>query len=437
MDDYNKLMKQLEAFKAMQGEQQEIPLRPEEEMTPAVDTSAKNELIQEPTTPELKQLATPERKVASVMPEQEIQDVNKEMKSDHLKTKEEKQGIDVDQKYMDLIKRYESELDAPKKERSWEDSLPDALAGLHNILNYGSGSRQKMMKMDHLKNLEAREAANSKARTDKVSDLTKLLGNYKKLKGGTDGKVYQTRSGLVKLDEQGNPTEIYKDPYMQSGAKVREESLDLRREKLKNTQSQKFQDDAAKAVDSMRKTDSWKEAEKALSSIPNIEVLLEDAYQKGGQSLSMLGPRIAKGIAGEVGVLTEQDVTRYVKNPQLAEGLMDSISKINSGKLTETSYENIKRLLDISKKASQDKMDMAVMREASLLSKREGIDIEEAYRLLDDTYKADMAGIERIKETKKASGKVEVQLPDGRKGKIDASKVDAFMKKYPKAKVIK
>lgn len=444
MKDYDKLMKQLEAYKSMQGQEQEIPFRPEDTMTPDVDTSAKTELIQQPTTNELRQLATPERDVASVIPDQEIKDVNQDMKSDHLKTKDERdnesnspeqeaKALDYQQEYKDLVQKYKETIDRPIEKNSNDELMNwiTGIGGAANVLN--RANNRNTPDVEYWNDRITRGQQKSKQQEiGELDKLSKILGNYKKATGqGNANKIFQTRSGLVQLDEKGKPIEIYQDPYMKSGAEVRKDSLDLRREKLKNTQSQKFQDDAAKAVDSLRKTDSWKDAEKSLASIPNIEVLLDDAYTNGGQSLSMLGPRIAKGIAGEVGVLTEQDVTRYVKNPELIEGLMDSLTKIQSGKLTESSYENIKRLLDISKQSSQDKMDTAVIREASLLSKREGIDIEEAYRLLDDTYKADIAGIERIKESKKDSN-TDSDAPHGeeveRNGKM--YKWNSAKKKY-------
>jgi hypothetical protein len=150
---------------------------------------------------------------------------------------------------------------------------------------------------------------------------------------------------------------------------------------------QKFQDDARNVLKDMRQTDTWKTAEKTLSEIPTMENLLDDAYQKGGQSLAMLGPKVAKGIAGEVGVLTEQDVTRYVKNPQLVQGLLDTVKKLKEGKVSEASYENLKRLMEISRKEAQEKMNRAIDRESELFSRREGIPYEDARFYIDAEFK--------------------------------------------------
>lgn len=114
---------------------------------------------------------------------------------------------------------------------------------------------------------------------------------------------------------------------------------------------------AVKAVES---NPVYKEAEKGLAETETIKALVKDAVKEGGQSLAMLGPRIAKGIAGEVGILTEQDVTRYVENPALVPKVADKIAKALGGRLTNNSAENILRLLDIMSEKNKKKMDDVV-----------------------------------------------------------------------------
>jgi hypothetical protein len=296
-----------------------------------------------------------------------------------------------------------------------------------------------MLKTDHRAKSDARKAAKKKMDLGGLQNLQKMYQDYMDSQGkgkqkDIEGKVFQTRSGLVQIKD-GKPEPIYKDPYMDSTSKVREESLGLRQDKFSHTKAQKGQDDAVKAIDSLRKTDTWKSAEKAISNIPEIEVLLDDAYKKGGQSLAMLGPRVAKGIAGEVGVLTEQDVTRYVKNPELVGGLLDTLKKAKSGQITEASYKNLKRLLQLSKKTATDKMNSAIDREAILFSRRENIPFEDAKFLLDSAYKRNTED-KTVKSVKYDGKKVRVQLPSGKIGKVGKDKIKALMKKYPNAKIL-
>lgn len=168
--------------------------------------------------------------------------------------------------------------------------------------------------------------------------------------------------------------------------KLSKQGEERRTKKFDFTKKEKFETDARNALKDMRQTEAWKKAETTLSTIPEMELLLDDAYTKGGQSLAMLGPKVAKGIAGEVGVLTEADVTRYVKNPALVGGLMDTIKKAKSGQITETSYENLKRLLELSKLAAEDKRQSAINREATLFARREKMDKDEAREYLDSQF---------------------------------------------------
>lgn len=200
----------------------------------------------------------------------------------------------------------------------------------------------------------------------------------------------------------------------------------------------KFEDDASKAVSALRQTDTWKAAEKALAEVPTIKNLVNDAIKNGGQSLAMLGPRIAKGIAGEVGVLTEQDVTRYVQNPALVPGMMDTLAKMKSGKLTEASGENILRLLDIMEKESNAKIAAATAREAKLFAKRQGIPIEDAMYFIDESYdNASRVGEKtdeyEIKETGKLPesnvSTVLMKSPDGQTARVKADQVEKYKAK--------
>lgn len=158
------------------------------------------------------------------------------------------------------------------------------------------------------------------------------------------------------------------------------------RSKFGQQVNEQFENDARNALKDLRQTEAYKTAEKTRSTVPTLRVLLDDAYTSGGQSLAMLGPKIAKGIAGEVGVLTEQDVKRYVQNPQIAQSLIDDTKRISQGKLSEASYDNIKRLLDISERTAKDRIDSAIKRESVLFARREGIAYDDARSYLDSEH---------------------------------------------------
>lgn len=129
----------------------------------------------------------------------------------------------------------------------------------------------------------------------------------------------------------------------------------------------------------------YKSAIGVINEMPALKGLLDDAYHKGGQSLAMLGPRIAKGLAGEVGVLTEQDVTRYITNPALARSILSKGEKSFEGKLTKTDYTNLLRLGTIMEKNAQEKLNKSYEQAAKKMSRATGIPLDEAELLVNPT----------------------------------------------------
>lgn len=277
------------------------------------------------------------------------------------------------------------------------------------LTKQGATEVQNIKDLNKLKAEESAQA--SKSRLEKLDTLLKMstiAKNQKALSGSAtsndptspESQAAQAQTmGMmeslgIKFDPEkmkGLSAETLASKNFTAGLRKTVNSLAETREarltdKFGYTKGQKFQDDARNVLKDMRQTEKWKLSEKTLSEIPNLELLLDDAYKKGGQSLSMLGPKIAKGIAGEVGVLTEQDVTRYVANPEVAQKLIDTLKKVTQGKISKTSYNNLKRLMDISKQAAQKKLDDAIDREAVLFSRRENIPYDDARQYLDNNF---------------------------------------------------
>ena len=196
---------------------------------------------------------------------------------------------------------------------------------------------------------------------------------------------------------------------------IQQGAEDRRNDQFADKKTQKLQDDYRGAIDSVRKTETWKASEKTLSEMPTIRSLLTDAYANGGQSLSMLGPKVAKAIAGETGQLTDADVLRYVKNPALVPGIMDEIARARSGQIGQESFENLTRLVDIAEQEARRKQGEAVAREAELLSRREGIPLDEARFHLDETAKR---GVQSAPAPK--GGEVKRKTKDGRTAVFNA-----------------
>ena len=76
------------------------------------------------------------------------------------------------------IEAYRTKLNAPKKEVSIGEALPDILAAAHNIYNYGQGSQQKMLDTNYLKGTEAKKAASKKEDLSQLQNLQKMYQDY-------------------------------------------------------------------------------------------------------------------------------------------------------------------------------------------------------------------------------------------------------------------
>lgn len=300
--------------------------------------------------------------------------------------------------------------DLDRRNKMYDNILKGVSQMSNAIANQAGYTNINNSPISLLSNEEEKLAGGRKRDLNELMTEYKLINDINKGKSAQD-KVYQTRSGLVRLDEKGNPIQVYEDPIMkkmmeQADKRINQGDSRLNLasnrearmiEKFGYDKAQKFEDDAKNALKDIRQKETWKSAEKTLSEVDGMQNLLDDAYTKGGQSLAMIGPKVAKAIAGEVGVLTEADVTRYVKNPELVKGMMDDIKKATSGKLSQASYNNLKRLLDISKKSAQRKMDLSVLEDATVFSRREQIPLEDAMHYLNANYiKNQGTGVEVI-----------------------------------------
>ncbi len=137
-------------------------------------------------------------------------------------------------------------------------------------------------------------------------------------------------------------------------------------------------------------------AEKTLANVPTINALIRDALKKGGQSLSMLGPVVAKALAGETGVLTDQDVIRYVANPALIGGIKDWIARYAKGQTSEESAKNLLRLTEIMEKEAKQKAARSMALVTGPLMAQYGMDETSANHYVNSEFFPKQATVEEL-----------------------------------------
>jgi NACalpha-BTF3-like transcription factor len=340
------------ALMGLKGETPEIPYDTEANQRAAIEQS--NAAVENPNTQtkperieavqEQKSLETPEgqveqaRDIAS-LPSNPSAETNIRSNMDKKDDDKSPQPSAEMMKYKALIDKMEALQNKPKQETTWQDSLPDALAGLHNIINYNAGNPTANMQMGSLDKKKAAIAAGRKEEIGGLKNLQEAYQKYMELqnkskdKKGDKNKIFQTRSGLVQLGEDGKPVQIFKDPYMESGRKVKEDSLELRKDNFELTKEMKGRlsdtevesvnrfDDGVRILDDiddlLKNTDVSTDlgpyasrAESAQQYIPGME--MDEPFVKTQQLVGIQLADYVKSISGAQ--VSEEEAQRLLKN---------------------------------------------------------------------------------------------------------------------------
>jgi hypothetical protein len=116
-------------------------------------------------------------------------------------------------------------------------------------------------------------------------------------------------------------------------------------------------------------------------SLSAVDGIIEEA-QKGNQvSASALGVKVAKAM-GEVGMLSESDVTRYVQARSLSRGAADKLSSWIKGVPTEATLQDIQQISNVIRDKYSVKVQPIINKYAEQMSAGMNISMDEAYRYL-------------------------------------------------------
>ena len=189
------------------------------------------------------------------------------------------------------------------------------------------------------------------AERDKKTKLQEMLQEYKLLNGGDkkDKQYFNTQDGIVEVDKTTGATRI-----------VREGELRKDREsRLKSKESQRQKEYVSSKIIDLRKSlskdDRFKQMTKeglAFDQVDNLTKLAE----KGNQTaFGALGTKMARAM-GEVGVLTDADVVRYVQGGSLSRKAADTLSRWKQGRPSKASIEDIKQISNVLKDIHSTKM---------------------------------------------------------------------------------
>lgn len=179
---------------------------------------------------------------------------------------------------------------------------------------------------------------------------------------------------------------------------------------LRKNQFSEAQDDKSKAryrnylLDMEQRDPVIKELNKQSLSLGSADQLINLAKSGNTISSNALGSKIARAM-GEVGVLTDQDVVRYVQSGRLDRAAADKLSKMITGAPTEATLNEIQQIGDVLRDSFQTKIQPRYDNYINAYSKIEGVTPEQFSQTLSLSY----GGSNRARP-KGGSGKTEDPL---------------------------
>ena len=177
------------------------------------------------------------------------------------------------------IARYEEMTNKPQ-ENSWQDSLPDALAGAHNIINYAQNTDLPELKLGQAEKIRSARTAQ---KNDKLRQLQKLQGMYQN---------YMTAQNKDKV----KPMTAYQKAQLDNADKDRISKETIAKGKTNSSGKKKSKLDEEREKDIAARFTSLEE------QVPNTMATIEEAKFIIGE---IEGDRLDTGpgskLAGDIG----------------------------------------------------------------------------------------------------------------------------------------
>ena len=267
---------------------------------------------------------------------------------------------DIKAEMLANIDAYRKKLDTPEK-KDWTDSLPDILAGAHNILNYSQGSQQKMMDMNHASKASAGRAANRQADLGGLQNLQKLYQNHQAKQG--KGKSTQADKDNRAFKESENQKEReYRSAEKEKDRKAKQTIKKIEKEN-KVAPKTKLQEEREKDI-ANRFTTLEEQIPNRMANIEEAQFLIKELE---ADRLST-GP--GSELAGNIGSFFDtEESTLKQKLDSLAEKAARAQLKANGEvRPTDADVEGMKRAmfnLGNTEKANVDKLKSFIKQQES------------------------------------------------------------------------
>lgn len=149
------------------------------------------------------------------------------------------------------------------------------------------------------------------------------------------------------LDEGGNLTDWQKFQMAQrqTEEKRRQEGEKRRQKVDERKEKREISEALTKRFDAMKKNKVYQELDKQGLTFAQAESLISEMEKGNEIALGSLGTKMARSM-GEVGVLTDQDVKRYIEAQSLVQKAKDKFGRAFLGQLSKDTVQDIKNVTD-------------------------------------------------------------------------------------------
>ncbi len=207
---------------------------------------------------------------------------------------------------------------------------------------------------------------------------------------------------------------------------AREDSLQLRKDKFAQDLKENEQKAAKDFSQFLEKDDKMKMIKKEASALGSVDKLIDEIKAGNTVAAGALGAKMARAM-GEVGVLTQEDVARYVRSGAMGRGAADKLSTMMTGKPTKATLEEIQQISNILQERHKTEIQPLYDKYATRLSRIYDIPLEKAYYVMDFPQSEPAkqsasapAGKTSAPAAKSAPGPGSVVVSKGKRYKVEA-----------------
>lgn len=155
----------------------------------------------------------------------------------------------------------------------------------------------------------------------------------------------------------------------------------LTEDERNNRQEERLSRQMIAYSESLEKNPVLRELNKQQIGVDQVQDLIDIVSTGNTVAASAMGTKMARAM-GEVGVLTESDIKRYVQSGRLDRSAADTLSRMMTGRPTRATLGEIRQISDVLENSYQSKVQPIYNKYVERLSRNAGIPLDEAsYRL--------------------------------------------------------